>query len=60
MPLMNRILLPILIVSSIAVLTLAVAAFADDCPASRVIQEEVRAIPVTQPTVAYVVRPVGR
>jgi dienelactone hydrolase len=52
---MNRILLRALIVSSSAALLLAVAAFADD----RAIQEEVWAIPVTLPTIAYVVRPVG-
>ena len=41
------------------VLVPTVAAFADDRPASRAIQEEVWAIPVTLPTIAYVVRPVG-
>ena len=35
------------------------AAFADDQPATPQIQEEVWAIPVTLPTIAYVVRPVG-
>ena len=54
-----RILLRVLVVSSIAALLLAAAAFADDRPASRTIQEEVWAIPVTLPTIAYVVRPVG-
>ncbi len=38
---------------------LVVAAFADDQPAKRAIQEEIWAIPVTLPTIAYVVRPVG-
>jgi dienelactone hydrolase len=56
---MNRILRHVLIVSSITVISLTVAAFADERPASRAIQEEVWAIPLTLPTVAYVVRPVG-
>lgn len=59
MHLTNRILLRVAIGSSIAVRLLAIAAFADERPASRAIQEEVWAIPVTLPTVAYVVRPVG-
>ena len=54
-----RILLRVAIGSSIAVRLLAIAAFADERPASRAIQEEVWAIPVTLPTIAYVVRPVG-
>ena len=54
---MFRNLLRVLVVYSIVVLVLAVAAFADDRP--RAIQEEVWAIPVTLPTIAYVVRPVG-
>jgi dienelactone hydrolase len=37
----------------------SVAAFADERPVDQVIQEEVWAIPVTLPTIAYVVRPVG-
>jgi dienelactone hydrolase len=37
----------------------AVVAVADDPPRNRPIQEEVWAIPVTLPTIAYVVRPVG-
>ena len=56
---MLRHLLRVLIICAIAVLVLAVAAFADDQPANRAIQEEVWAIPVTLPTIAYVVRPVG-
>src|SRR6201999_2739422 len=36
-----------------------VEAFADDKPVNRAIQEEVWAIPVILPTIAYVVRPVG-
>jgi dienelactone hydrolase len=59
MHVMLRNLLRVLIVYSFVVLVLAVAAFADDRPASRAIQEEVWAIPVTLPTIAYVVRPVG-
>jgi dienelactone hydrolase len=43
----------------IAFLVLMVAAFAEKRPADRAIQEEVWAIPVTLPTIAYVVRPVG-
>jgi dienelactone hydrolase len=57
-------LLRVLIVYSIAVLVLTVVAFAEDRQAERAvqeraIQEEVWAIPVTLPTIAYVVRPVG-
>jgi dienelactone hydrolase len=37
----------------------AVAAFADDEPPNPAIQEEVWAIPVPLPTIAYVVRPIG-
>src|SRR5580692_10790615 len=59
MHLANRILRSVLIVSSIAALLLAVVALADDRPAGPAIQEEVWAIPVTLPTIAYVVRPVG-
>jgi dienelactone hydrolase len=43
----------------IALLVLMAAAFAEERPADRAIQEEVWAIPVTLPTIAYVVRPVG-
>jgi len=43
------------------VVVLAVSAFADErARGSRPIQEEVWAIPVTLPTIAYVVRPVGK
>jgi hypothetical protein len=56
---MLRHLLRVLVICAIAVIVLAVAAFADDRPAGRAIQEEVWAIPVTLPTIAYVVRPVG-
>ena len=49
------------IVVTIAVFAvLATAAFADERPADQAIQEEVWAIPVTLPTIAYVVRPVGK
>ena len=49
------------IVVTIAVFAvLATTAFADDRPADQNIQEEVWAIPVTLPTIAYVVRPVGK
>ena len=59
MHVMLRNLLRVLIVYSVLVLVLAVAAFADDRPAGRAIQEEVWALPITLPTIAYVVRPVG-
>src|SRR5258705_9509270 len=56
---MLRHLIRVLVICAIAIMVLAVAAFADDQPTSRAIQEEVWAIPVTLPTIAYVVRPVG-
>ncbi|MEI9924964.1 MAG: hypothetical protein WDN50_16790 [Bradyrhizobium sp.] len=56
---MLRYLLRVLVVCTIAIIVLAVTAFADDQPANRSIQEEVWAIPVILPTIAYVVRPVG-
>src|SRR6267378_5679466 len=56
---MLRYLLRVLVVCIIAVMVLAATAFADDQPVNRSIQEEVWAIPVTLPTIAYVVRPVG-
>ena len=56
---MLRYLLRVLVVCIIAIMVLAATAFADDQPANRSIQEEVWAIPVTLPTIAYVVRPVG-
>jgi dienelactone hydrolase len=56
---MLRNLLRVLIVYSLVVLLTTVAAFAEDRPAHRAIQEEVWAIPVTLPTIAYVGRPVG-
>jgi hypothetical protein len=52
-------LLRVLIVYTLVTLVLAVAAFADEKPATPAIQEEVWAIPVTLPTIAYVIRPVG-
>src|SRR5712675_3275158 len=52
-------LLRVLVIYTIVVLILVVAAFAEDRPTDRIIQEEVWAIPVTLPTIAYVVRPVG-
>ena len=56
--------LRVLVVYIIVTLVLLAAAFADDRPARAAdqepaIQEEVWAIPVTLPTIAYVVRPVG-
>jgi dienelactone hydrolase len=56
---MLRHLLRFLVVYLVVILVLAAAALADDQPANRSIQEEVWAIPVTLPTIAYVVRPVG-
>jgi dienelactone hydrolase len=56
---MLRYLLRVIPVCIIAVMALAATAFADDQTANRSIQEEVWAIPVTLPTIAYVVRPVG-
>ncbi|KRQ90417.1 alpha/beta hydrolase family protein [Bradyrhizobium valentinum] len=57
---MLRYLLRVLVVYTVAILLPAVAVFADDRPADQTIQEEVWAIPVTLPTIAYVVRPVGK
>src|SRR6201989_526902 len=56
---MLRHLLRVLVIYAIFMLGLAVATFADDKRGERAIQEEVWAIPVTLPTIAYVVRPVG-
>lgn len=56
---MPRHLVHILVVCSAVIVGLAASAFADDQPTNRAIQEEVWAIPVTLPTIAYVVRPVG-
>ena len=57
---MLRNLRNILVFYLVVILALAVvAAFAEEQPANRALQEEVWAIPVTQPTIAYVVRPAG-
>ena len=56
---MLRYLLRVLVIYTIALLALMVTAFAEERPASLAIQQEVRAIPVTLPTIAHVVRPVG-
>ncbi len=56
---MLRYLLRALMACAIAIIALAATAFADDKSTNRSIQEEVWAIPVTLPTIAYVVRPVG-
>src|SRR5580765_1249448 len=56
---MRRHLLRVLIVYAAVLFVLIVAAFAEEQPASQRVQEEVWAIPVTLPTIAYVVRPVG-
>ena len=42
------------------VTVLAVAAFAEERTVEQTIQEDVWAIPVNLPTIAYVVRPVGK
>ena len=52
-------LLRVLIFYMVIMLVLIAAALADDQPADRAIQEEVWAIPLTMPTIAYVVRPIG-
>ena len=57
---MLRNLRNILVFYLVVILVLAVvAAFAEEQPANRALQEEVWAIPVKQPTIAYVVRPAG-
>src|SRR6202048_4199837 len=56
---MLRYLLRVLVVCIIAVMVLAATAFGNDQPENRAIQEEMWPIPVTLPTIAYVVRPVG-
>ncbi len=56
---MLRDLLRVLVFCLCVILVLAVTAFADDQPQNN-IQEEVWAIPVRLPTIAYVVRPVGK
>jgi len=57
---MLRHLLRALIVPAAAIALLATAASADDRVTDQAIREEVWAIPVTLPTIAYVVRPVGK
>ena len=57
---MLRNLLSVIVFYTVVIPVLAVAAFAEDQPTNRAIQEEVWAIPVTMPTIAYVVRPVGK
>jgi dienelactone hydrolase len=56
---MLRNLLRVLVFYTAMILMLTVVASAEERPANPVIQEEVWAIPVTLPTIAYVVRPVG-
>ena len=51
--------LRVLMICIVALLALVVSAFAEERPANPAIQEEVWAIPVALPTIAYVVRPVG-
>src|SRR5215208_8609 len=57
---MLRYLVRVFVASTAVLMTLAAAAFADERPADQTIREEVWAIPVTLPTIAYVVRPVGK
>jgi dienelactone hydrolase len=57
---MLRYLVRVFIIYTAVVMVPAVSAFADERPAEQTIQEEVWAIPVTLPTIAYVVRPVGK
>jgi dienelactone hydrolase len=47
------------VVYALVMPAITIAALADDQPATPQIQEEVWAVPVTLPTIAYVVRPVG-
>ena len=49
----------VLVICVVALLALVMTALAEERPANPAIQEEVWAIPVTLPTIAYVVRPVG-
>jgi dienelactone hydrolase len=56
---MLRHLLRALVFYTAVIPVLTIAAFADEQPTNRAIREEVWAIPVTLPTIAYVVRPVG-
>jgi dienelactone hydrolase len=56
---MFRHLLRVCACCTATILLLSVAASAEEQPASPAIQEEVWAIPVTLPTIAYVVRPIG-
>jgi dienelactone hydrolase len=57
---MLRYLVRVFIICTAVTMVRAVAAIADERPAEQTIQEEVWAIPVTLPTIAYVVRPVGK
>src|SRR5256885_5380865 len=56
--LMHQRLLIFIAVHAMIAVVLTFVAFADE-PANRPIQEEVWALPMTLPTIAYVVRPVG-
>jgi len=56
---MRQRLLIFFVVHAMIAVALTFVAFADDQPANRPIQEEVWALPITLPTIAYVVRPVG-
>src|SRR5215213_1345554 len=57
---MLRYLVRVFVASTAVLMTPAAAAFAAERPADQTIQEEVWAIPVTLPTIAYVVRPAGK
>ena len=56
---MLQYLLRVLVIYIVALLVPVVTAFAEERRGDRTIQEEVWAIPVTLPTIAYVVRPAG-
>src|ERR1700687_3371462 len=56
---MLRRLLRVLTCCTVTILMQTVAASAEERPANPAIQEEVWAIPITLPTIAYVVRPAG-
>jgi dienelactone hydrolase len=51
--------LRVLLIHAVALPAVVVSAFAEDRRADRAIQEEVWALPITLPTIAYVVRPAG-
>jgi dienelactone hydrolase len=60
MHVMPGFLVRVSVVATAVIAALVTAAFTDGRPAEQIIQEEVWAIPITLPTIAYVVRPVGK